>query len=113
MKPYDVAVIGLGTMGSFLAMELAGRKVSVIGFDQYSPPHHQGSHSGETRVFRTAYYEHPSYTPLAQRSGSSGIVWEKMGRPLLTRIGLLSMGREDSEIISRIRRVRRSINYPL
>ena len=77
MKPYDVAVIGLGSMGSFLALELAGRKVSVIGFDQYSPPHHQGSHSGETRVFRTAYYEHPSYTPLALRSG---LLWDRLGR---------------------------------
>jgi len=105
MKPYDVAVIGLGTMGSFLAMELASRKVSVVGFDQYTPPHHEGSHSGETRVFRTAYYEHSNYTPLAQRSG---LLWERLGervgRPVLHRTGLLSMGPEQSEIISGIRR---------
>jgi sarcosine oxidase len=105
MKPYDVAVIGLGTMGSFLAMELAARKASVVGFDQYTPPHHQGSHSGETRVFRTAYYEHPSYTPLAQRSG---LLWDRLGEgvgtPVLTRTGLLSMGPEESEIISGIRK---------
>jgi sarcosine oxidase len=100
MKPYDVAVIGLGSMGSFLAMELAARKALVVGFDQFNPPHHEGSHSGETRVFRTAYYEHPSYTPLAVRSG---FLWDRLGhdigKRLLTRTGLLSMGPEDSEII--------------
>jgi sarcosine oxidase len=104
MKSYDVAIIGLGTMGSFLAMELARRKVSIVGFDQYVPPHHWGSHSGETRVFREAYYEHPSYTPLAQRSG---VLWdalgEDFGKPLLHRIGLLSMGREESPLIRGIR----------
>jgi monomeric sarcosine oxidase len=105
MTPYDVAVIGLGSMGSFLVRELAVRKVSVVGFDQYAPPHHEGSHSGETRVFRTAYYEHPSYTPLAVHSG---FVWdrlgEEIGKPVFNRTGLLSMGPEDSGIILGIRK---------
>jgi sarcosine oxidase len=86
-------------------MELARRKACVVGFDCYAPPHHQGSHSGETRVFREAYYEHPSYTPLAQRAG---ILWdslgEELGTPLLHRIGLLSMGSEASPLIQGIRK---------
>src|SRR5262245_22693233 len=105
MKRYEVAVIGLGTMGSFLAMELALRKASVVGFDQFTPPHHEGSHSGETRVFHTAYYEHPSYPPLAMRSGSlSDRLGDEIGTQLLTRTGLLSMGSEESEIVLGIRR---------
>ena len=60
---FDVAVIGLGTMGTFACLELARRGQRVIGFDQFSPPHDRGSHSGETRVFRTAYAEHPDYVP--------------------------------------------------
>jgi sarcosine oxidase len=104
MKSYDVAIIGLGTMGSFTALELARRHVSVAGLDQFAPPHHRGSHSGETRVFRMAYYEHPDYVPLAQRSG---LLWDglsqEFGTTLLTRSGMLSMGPEESEIIFGIR----------
>jgi monomeric sarcosine oxidase len=104
MKNYDVAIIGLGTMGSFTALELVRRQVSVVGFDQFAPPHDLGSHTGETRVFRIAYSEHPSYVPLAQRAG---VLWDKLsqefGSPLLTRSGLLSMGTEESDLISGIR----------
>lgn len=104
MKSFDVAIIGLGTMGCMAALELASRKVSVVGFDQFAPPHDRGSHSGETRIFRVAYYEHPNYTPLAQRSG---VLWDRLGEEagirLLHRSGLLSMGSEENEIISGIR----------
>jgi sarcosine oxidase len=114
MKFYDIAIIGLGTMGSFVAMELARRRLSVAGFDQFTPPHHHGSHSGETRVFRIAYCEHPNYVPLAQRSG---LFWERLseelGKPLLTRCGLLSMGPEDAEIISGIRRSAELYQLPI
>ncbi len=103
MKSSDIAIIGLGTMGSFAALELARRRTSVVGLDQFIPPHERGSHSGETRVFRTAYIEHPNYTPLAQRSG---LLWERFGEDvgiqLLTRSGLLSMGEPESELISGI-----------
>ena len=105
MKSYDVAILGLGTMGSFTALQLARRQVSVVGLDQFAPPHHQGSHSGETRVFRIAYYEHPDYVPLARRSG---LLWDGLSQEfettLLTRSGMLSMGQEESELISGIRK---------
>jgi sarcosine oxidase len=42
-------------MGSFAAVELARRGFSVVGFDQFTPPHGRGSHSGSTRVYRIAY----------------------------------------------------------
>jgi len=66
MKPcYNVAVIGAGTMGSFACCELARRGFRVIGFDRFSPPHGRDSHSGDTRLFRIAYAEHPDHVPLA------------------------------------------------
>lgn len=92
-KHYDVAVIGLGTMGSFAAAELARRGCSVAGFDQFAPPHGRGSHSGSTRIYRVAYAEGSGYVPLAQRAGS---LWdqasEQAGRRLLHRTGMLYMG---------------------
>ena len=92
-KRYDVAVIGLGTMGSFAAVELAKRGCSVAGFDQFTPPHGRGSHSGATRIYRVAYAEGTGYVPLAQRAGK---LWdrasEERGRQLLHRTGMLYMG---------------------
>jgi monomeric sarcosine oxidase len=92
-KHYDVAVIGLGTMGSFAAGELARRGLTVAGFDRFTPPHGHGSHSGGTRIYRVAYAEGSAYVPLAQRAGE---LWdqagEQLGKPLLHRAGMLYMG---------------------
>jgi monomeric sarcosine oxidase len=90
---YDIAIIGMGTMGSFAAVELARRGFSVVGFDQFTPPHGRGSHSGSTRIFRIAYPEGTGYVQLAQRAGK---LWdragEQLGAPLLHRVGILYMG---------------------
>ncbi len=92
-KYYDVAIIGLGTMGSFAAVELARRGFSVAGFDQFTPPHARGSHSGGTRIYRVAYPEGTGYVPLAQRAGE---LWDQaagqLGTQLLHRTGVLYMG---------------------
>jgi sarcosine oxidase len=102
---YDAAVLGLGTMGSFTCLELAKRSLSVIGIDRFHPPHGFGSHSGDTRVFRTAYAESPLYVNLARHAGA---LWdscsEESGVPLLTRSGMLSLGPADAELISGIRK---------
>jgi monomeric sarcosine oxidase len=93
ISTYDVAIIGLGSMGSFAAMELARRGASVIGFDQFAPPHSFGSHGGQSRIFRVAYPEGSSYVPMAQRSGE---LWDELGDQcgtrLLHRTGMLYMG---------------------
>ena len=103
-RSFDAAVIGLGTMGSAVALSLARRKASVIGFDRFQPPHSFGSHGGSTRVFRMAYPELPDYVPLARHAGT---LWERLEEEtsarLLTRCGLLTMGTEDSEPIRGIR----------
>ena len=100
MPGFDVAIIGLGAMGSFTALELAGRGASVVGFDRWSPPHQQGSHGGETRAFRTIYTEHPDYVPLMKRALEH---WERLAgecrRDLLTWTGVLSLGEPDSPLL--------------
>jgi monomeric sarcosine oxidase len=103
-KHYDVAIVGLGTMGSFAAVELARRGFSVVGFDQFAPPHGRGSHSGGTRIYRLAYPEGTGYVRLAQRAGE---LWdqaaEQLGTPLLHRIGMLYMGYPDEACIQEVR----------
>jgi monomeric sarcosine oxidase len=100
----DVAIIGMGAMGSFAAVELAKRGLSVVGFDQFTPPHGRGSHSGSTRVYRIAYPEGTGYVKLAQRAGE---LWdaaaEQFGARLLHRTGMLYMGRPEDTLIQEIR----------
>lgn len=97
---YDVAVIGIGTMGSFACCELARRGLRVIGFDRFQPPHSRGSHSGDTRVFRIAYAEHPDYVPLALRASELWDEYSEIGETeLLTRCGMLSIGPPEGNFI--------------
>jgi monomeric sarcosine oxidase len=102
-KNYDVAIIGLGTMGSFAAVELAKRGCSVAGFDQFTPPHGRGAHSGATRIYRVAYAEGSGYVPLAQKAG---VLWdqvsEETGKQLLHRTGMLYMGDPDGTFLREV-----------
>ena len=105
MRTFDIAVVGLGSMGCFACLELARRGVRVVGFDRFAPPHSRGSHSGDTRIFRMAYAENPGYVPLARHAGA---LWDRysreFGTPLLTRCGMLSVGPPEGELLSGIRR---------
>src|SRR6185436_15286162 len=101
---FDVAVIGLGSMGSFACMELARRGAKVAGFDRFAPPHGFGSHSGSTRIYREAYAEGPDYVPLVKHAGRLWDAYgEEAGTPLLDRCGMLSMGPPDSSVIAGVR----------
>lgn len=65
---YDVIVIGVGSMGSAACYELAARGCRVLGLEQFNIPHEQGSHTGQSRIIRKAYFEHPDYVPLLERA---------------------------------------------
>ena len=64
----DYIVVGLGGHGSAIAAHLADKGFSVVGLDQHPPAHSLGSSHGRSRVFRSAYFEHPSYVPLLKRA---------------------------------------------
>jgi sarcosine oxidase len=83
-RMHDVAIVGLGAMGSAAALELSRRGVDVIGFDRFTPPHAFGSSHGDTRIIREAYFEHPVYVPMVQRAFE---LWRDLER--LSGIGLL------------------------
>lgn len=102
---FDVAVAGLGGMGSAIAAHCASRGASVIGFDQFGPAHDLGASHGKSRMIRKAYFEDPAYVPLVLRSYE---LWRKLeresGDELLRITGMLSVGVASSEIISGTRR---------
>jgi sarcosine oxidase len=86
----DVAVIGLGAMGSAALYQLARRGVKALGIDRFFPPHDQGSTHGETRITRQAIGEGEVYVPMALRSYE---IWKSLeaetGERLLVQSGCL------------------------
>lgn len=97
---YDVAVIGLGAMGSAAVYHLARRGLRVLGVDRFSPPHDKGSSHGKSRAIRKAYFEHPSYVPLVLRAYE---LWRELeaetGARLLNPTEMLLVGKEDSTVV--------------
>jgi len=98
----DTIVVGLGGMGSAALYHLAGRGVSVVGIDQFAPPHRRGSSHGGTRIIRLAYYEDPSYVPLLRRGYE---LWqeleERTGQRLLRTTGSLDVSTTSGGIFPR------------
>src|SRR4051794_29565642 len=102
---YDVAIAGVGGIGSAIAADCAARGASVIGLEQFGPAHDRGSSHGQSRMIRQAYFEDAAYVPLVLRSYE---LWreleEKAAEELLRITGVLSVGEEKSEIISGTKR---------
>jgi sarcosine oxidase len=98
---HDVAVIGLGAIGSAAALELSRRGLDTIGFDRFTPPHTLGSSHGDSRIIREAYFEHPVYVPMVQRAFE---LWRELqratGTPLLRPTGGLMIGAPDSVLVT-------------
>jgi sarcosine oxidase len=96
----DVAIVGMGAMGSLSAWRLAARGARVIAFERFRPGHDRGSSHGDTRIFRTAYFESPEYVPLLERAGQ---LWRELetetGIELLTLTGGLAIGETDSGLV--------------
>jgi len=92
-RTFDVAVVGLGAMGSAAALELSRRGAQVIGFDRFTPPHTMGSSHGDTRIIREAYFESPVYVPMVQRAFELWRALERAsGAALLRQTGGLMIG---------------------
>jgi len=72
---YDLAVVGLGAIGAAALFQLSKRGVSVLGIDQFNPPHQYGSSHGESRITRLAVGEGRDYVALAMRSHQ---IWEEI-----------------------------------
>src|SRR5678815_6111543 len=92
VKNFDTIVVGLGAMGSATLYQLAKQGNRVLGLDQFSPPHGNGSSHGESRIIRQAIGEGEEYVPFALRSYE---LWREIeiasGRNLLTVTGGLTL----------------------
>ena len=99
MKTFDVAVIGMGGMGSAAAFHLARRGYRVLGLERFGIANDMGSSHGGTRILRLAYFQDPAYVPLVQRAQRLWRVLEQdSGQPLLLDTGSVDAGLPGSRI---------------
>ena len=98
---FDVAVVGLGAMGSAAIYHLSKAGASVIGFDQHHPPHTHGSTHGETRITRLAIGEGAQYVPLVSRSHQ---LWRELeqqtGKQIFNQCGGLVMANQGNPFLA-------------
>lgn len=108
-KPYDVAVVGAGVFGAWIAYRLrkAGRRVALL--DAYGPGNARASSGGQTRVIRMGYGDQEIYTRWSMRSlelwrslfgkasraffQPSGVLWMARGEDPLTTTTLATLKR--------------------
>ncbi|MEJ0064372.1 MAG: FAD-dependent oxidoreductase [Caulobacteraceae bacterium] len=74
MRTCDVAVIGLGLMGSAALYALAQQGADALGFDPRPVGSDRGSSHGSCRVFRRFNAENPAYhgAEATRRSPAGG-----------------------------------------
>jgi len=96
IRTVDVAVVGVGSMGSMALWHLAkSMGLSVLGIEQYGPAHGHSAFAGESRLFRAANKEGQLYTAAALQARE---LWTELeqesGRQLLLKTGVLAIAPE-------------------
>jgi len=103
-RDWDVIVLGVGSMGAATCLSLARRGYRVLGIERFDIPHGRGSHGGQSRIIRKAYYEHPDYVPLLEAAYRG---WhrleEETGERVYHPTGLLYFGEAGHPLISGLR----------
>lgn len=101
-KGYDVAVVGAGVFGAWIAYLLrkAGRRVALV--DAYGPGNARSSSGGQTRVIRMGYGDQEIYTRWSIRSME---LWKslfgKAGRAFFQPSGVLWMARGEDPLTTK------------
>ena len=99
-RHFDVIVLGVGSMGSSTCYYLAKQGVKVLGLEQFDIPNELSSHAGQTRIIRKAYFEHPDYVPLLEKSYQN---WKHLeditGTQVYFKTGLLYFGNSNHPVM--------------
>lgn len=89
----QLAVIGLGSVGSMALWQASRSSSSVMGFEADTPAHPRSAVGGDTRLFRMTYRDPHPYYPLLTRARE---LWRELerdsGMPILYQYGGLSIG---------------------
>jgi len=105
MRRCDVAVVGLGLIGSAALDALMRHKVDVLGFDPLAPGAKHGSSHGSCRVFRRFNFENTNYTLLSDEALEG---WKRLsqesGAELLIPRPILEAGPKGSVMVAASRK---------
>ena len=111
---YDVIVTGVGSMGAAACWYLAKRNYKVLGLEQFDIPNEQGSHAGQSRIVRKAYFEPSDYVPLLERAYHN---WKELefetSSQVYYKTGLIYFGTPDSGLIKGAKEAAHQYNIPL
>jgi len=103
-QTYDAIVLGVGSMGAATCFQLARQGFRVLGLEQFDIPHELGSHTGQSRIIRKAYAEHPDYVPLLERAYENWkALEEETGTQVYFRTGLLYCGQSEDPFIKGVK----------
>ena len=91
MESFEVAVVGMGALGSAATYHLARRGATVVAFEQYELGHVRGASHDTSRIVRTSYGS-SAYVRLAQSAYRDWADLEaESGERLLTITGGIIM----------------------
>src|SRR5215475_15562071 len=101
MRTCDVAVIGLGLMGSAALDALLNAGVDALGFDPIGLGDNRGSSHGSCRVFRRFNFENDNYTDLSDAALAG---WKRLEadsrETILIPSPILEAGRPGSAMVA-------------
>ena len=90
-REYDIAVVGLGGIGSAAAYWAARAGATVVGFEQFELGHDRGASHDHSRIIRLSYHT-PGYVELAKAAYEA---WTELetdaDEPLIVRTGGLDL----------------------
>jgi len=101
MSDGQLAVIGVGSVGSMALWQASKLSSSTVGFEAVSPAHPRSAVGGDTRLFRMTYRGEHNYYPVLQTAERLWhLLEEESGQAILNRCGGLSIGETDGPYLS-------------
>jgi sarcosine oxidase len=101
MRTCEVAVIGLGLMGSSALHSLVRRGVDVLGFDPLTVGEARGSSHGSCRIYRRFNFENDAYTDLSDQAFAGWRALEaESGKTILKPSRVLEAGPPGSTMVA-------------
>ncbi|HAP60746.1 MAG TPA: N-methyl-L-tryptophan oxidase, partial [Cytophagales bacterium] len=111
---FDAIVIGVGSMGAATCYQLAKRGQRVLGLEQFGIVHDEGSHTGQSRIIRKAYFEHPDYVPLLESAYAGWqTLEEESGTQLYWPVGLAYFGEPGNPVLVEAQSSAQAYQLPL
>ena len=112
MKTYDLIIIGSGSMGAAGGYYASRSGLRTLLIDAHTPPHNQGAHHGQTRLYRYLYHN-DAYQHLLNRAA---ILWPQLEGAhharLLTRCGVINLAPKTSASLAAKRLIAERYRLP-